>query len=143
MEPGGTYGIPVSNVTGNPGGNNGYITISPETAALTAAGAIYAKAFLETLGQRSGDGMAALAKRFGELVRLRSRKGEQGYLIGIEGATAVVLVTEDLPDEARLALLDLDVTAEEVRGKYLRWDGTARAWRPDDNGDEAVSRSRG
>jgi hypothetical protein len=29
-------------------------------------------------------------------------------------------ITDGMPDEARLALLDLDVTAEDVRGKTLR-----------------------
>ena len=33
-----------------------------------------------------------------------------------------MVVTDDLPDEARLALLDLDVTADDLRGKLLRWD---------------------
>jgi hypothetical protein len=31
-------------------------------------------------------------------------------------------------------VLDLDVTAEELRGKTLRWDTTASAWLPDDAG---------
>ena len=113
----------------NAGGNSGTISVTPETAALAAAGAIYAKAFLETLGQRSGDGLAALSKQLGELVRLRRPKGKPSrYLIGIEGATTIIIVTEDLPDEARLALLDLDVTADGVRGKTLRWDSQASAW---------------
>jgi hypothetical protein len=104
----------------------------PAMTGIVAASVIYAKALLETLGQRSGDGLADLSKRLGELVRARERQGKQdGYLIGIEGATAMLIVTEDLPDEARLAVLDLDVTAEDVRGKTLRWDNEAMAWRPD------------
>lgn len=47
------------------------------------------------------------------------------------GASAVVVVTGDLPDEARLALLDLDLMADEMRGKELRWDDDTSAWRPD------------
>ena len=44
-------------------------------------------------------------------------------LIGLDdGSAADVIITGDLPDEARLALLDLDVTADELRGKTLRWD---------------------
>ena len=42
-----------------------------------------------------------------------------------------LIVTEDLPDEARLALLDLDVTAEDACSKYLRWDNDSMAWRAD------------
>jgi hypothetical protein len=105
---------------------------SPETVAMVTAGTIYAKAFLETLGQRTGEGVASLSKRLGELTRAHFRKGKQeGYLIGIEGATAILMVTENLPDEARLALLDLDVTAPELRGKELRWDPETSVWRPD------------
>lgn len=51
----------------------------------------------------------------------------------MDGEQAVKLVvTEGLPDEARLALLDLDVTAEELRGKELRWDAAAGEWRLSD-----------
>jgi hypothetical protein len=39
-----------------------------------------------------------------------------------DDATAVIAVAEDTPDEARLALLDLDVTADELRGRLLRWE---------------------
>lgn len=38
------------------------------------------------------------------------------------------MVTADLPDEARLALLDLDVTADDVCGKELRWDTASNTW---------------
>jgi hypothetical protein len=75
--------------------------------------------------------MASLTKRFGELVRFRTRKGKAGYLVGLEGATAIIIVTDDLPDEARLALIDLDVTAKDLRGKTFRWDNEATAWRAD------------
>jgi hypothetical protein len=105
-----------------------YIFTAESVAAVTAT-MIYAKAFLETLGQRTGEGVA---KRLGEVIHdRRSRGREREHLVGIEGMTAMIIVTADLPDEARLALLDLDVTAEEVRGKTLRWDGDAMAWRAD------------
>jgi hypothetical protein len=111
---------------------------TPETVALVTAVAIFSKAFLETLGQRTGEGVASLPKRVGDLVRIRkqAKKGKPDeYVIGVgDSATAMIFVTEDLPDEARLALLDLDVTAETLRGKLLRWDVTASAWRPDDEG---------
>ncbi len=38
-----------------------------------------------------------------------------------------------MPDEARLAVLDLDVTADVVRGQVLRWDSSASAWQPADD----------
>lgn len=52
----------------------------------------------------------------------------------LERSRALVVVTDDLPDEARLALLDLDVTAPELRGKLLRWDEAAGEWRPPQRG---------
>lgn len=111
------------------GGNQ--VIVSPETAVLATAAAIYSKAFLETLGHRTGEGVANLSKRVGGLVRARvKRRGSPvEYLIGLDGgATAIIVVTDDTPDEARLALLDLDVTAPELRGKYLSWSKGAGAW---------------
>ena len=76
---------------------------------------------------------------------MRSRPGtslrhpEKGkpdeYRIGLrDGSAATIAITADLPDEARLALLDLDVTAADVRGKLLRWDDETFSWQPADDG---------
>jgi len=104
--------------------------VTAETVALMAT-AIYSKAYLEALGRRTEQGVANLSKRVGDLVRARAkRKGRPDeYLIGLgDGKTAMIVVTEDTPDEARLALLDLDVTAPELRGKCLSWSEGAGAW---------------
>ena len=93
--------------------------------------AIFSKAYLEALGRRTEQGVANLSKHVGDLVRARvSKRGRPDeYLIGLDGdATAMIVVTDDTPDEARLALLDLDVTAPELRGKYLSWSRGAGAW---------------
>jgi len=85
---------------------------------LFAGIAIYSKAFLETLAKHNADGLA-------EAVRTRFRKNEKApeLLVGPgDDAAATLVVTSDTPDEARLALLDLDVTAQDVRGQLLRWD---------------------
>lgn len=113
-----------------------YFWFSPETAAAAAAVAIYCKAFLEALGKRSGEGVADLPKLVLDLTRVRkARKGNFERIVGIDDSSmAMIIVTDDLPDEALLALIDLDVTAEEVRGKTLRWDDTAGAWLPDEKG---------
>jgi len=106
-----------------------YNSITPEQLALVAAVSIYSKAFLEALAKRHADAVA-------DLVRKRFRKnGKDTELeIGLDGDTAAkIVVTADTPDEARLALLDLDVTADDLRGKLLRWDGSASAWRPADD----------
>jgi len=100
---------------------------TPELVALATPVAIYSKAFLETLAKHHADAVA-------DLLRTRSRKNgpTTEVQISIDGGTsAALVVTGDMPDEARLALLDLDLMADEVRGKVLRWDDSASAWRPD------------
>jgi hypothetical protein len=113
----------------------GEILLSPESAALVAAITIFGKAFLETLGQRAGDGAANIPRQVFDLVSARKRRtGKTEVHLGTDSdEAATIAVTADTPDEARLALLDLDVTADELRGKLLRWDGSASAWRPDDD----------
>jgi hypothetical protein len=113
---------------------------SPEAFALATAAAIFSKAFLETLGTRAGDSAANLPKRVRDLARRfhRRKDGGEEFHIGAGGMSATVIVTEDLPDQARLALLDLDVTAEELRGKLLRWDSAASAWRPAESFQDEV-----
>jgi len=105
----------------------------PEQVMLAFALGNFSAAFFQALGQRAAD---SAAKRVGDLVlRLVRKKGKPDeYQIGArDGSSAMITITADTPDEARLALLDLDVTADAVRGKLLRWDGSASAWRPDDD----------
>lgn len=93
----------------------------------------FSAAFVQTLGQRAADGAV---KRVGDLVQTHvRRKGKPDETrIGVDdGSAATIGITEDTPDEARLALLDLDVTADELRGKLLHWDSSASAWRPADD----------
>lgn len=40
-----------------------------------------------------------------------------------------VELTSDLSEDAWLALLDMDFSAPEVRGKTFRWDGKESAWK--------------
>jgi chromosome segregation ATPase len=102
---------------------------SPDHLAAIGAAAIYAKAFLETLAKRHADALEDLVE-----TRIRRKGKPDEYRIGVDAdSVATIAITEDTPDEARLALLDLDVTADEVRGKLLRWDSSASAWRPADD----------
>ena len=99
-------------------------SLTPEQVLVCVAASIYGKAFLETLAKRHADGIA-------DLVRKRFRKNGKTpeVHIGVDnGEAATIVVTGDLPDEARLALLDLDVTSEELRGKLLCWDSATSAW---------------
>jgi len=92
---------------------------------VVVAASIFGRAFLEALGKRAGDGVVDL------ITRIRQNGKTTEAEISLHGDQAVKLVvTGDLPDEARLALLDLDVTAEELRGRELRWDAEAWKWRP-------------
>jgi hypothetical protein len=118
-------------------GNGPDFYFTPEMIALATATAIFSKAFLETLGSRAGDGVANIPKHVADLVRKYiHRKNKSEYQVGVEGhASAIIVITEFLPDEARLALLDLDVAGDEVRGKTLRWDDAAAAWLPDKDGE--------
>jgi hypothetical protein len=100
-----------------------------ETVVAASVLTIFCKAFLEALGKRAGDGLVDLVK-----TRVVRKGIPDEYRIGIDdGSAAKIIVTADTPDEARLALLDLDVTADELRGKLLRWDHAASAWRSTDD----------
>jgi hypothetical protein len=120
------------------GDQNIGIAVDPQSLAIGAAVAIYFKAFLEELGKRSGEGVARLPKLLAERLRVRreAKAGKPELHVGSKDdpMAAMIVVTGDMPAEAWLALLDLDVTAEAVRGKTLRWDATASAWLPEDEG---------
>jgi hypothetical protein len=104
------------------------VVLGPEQLVILAAVSIYSKAFLETLGRHAGDALAEMVR-----TRIRRKNGEiTEAQIGAEGdGTATLVITDNMPDEARLALLDLDVTSKNVRGKVLRWDNESKAWRMD------------
>jgi hypothetical protein len=102
------------------------LTLTPESWPLVVAAAIYAKTFVETLAKRHADALEDLVE-----THLRRIGNKTEAEIGLDGdAAAKIAITEDTPDEARLALLDLDVTDDAVRGKVLRWDSSASAWCP-------------
>lgn len=112
--------------------------IDPETMMLAFVAGNFSSAFIQALGQQAAHSFANLSKtKIKKLTawlqpkRVRRKGQPDEYHIGLkDGATATIVVTEDTPDEARLALLDLDVTAPELRGKELRWDEATGAWRP-------------
>lgn len=91
-----------------------------------AAVVIFGKAYIESLAKHAGDATDGLLKR----MRVRWRRRTREHRLGVGEGAATVVITEDLPDEARLALLDLDVTAPELRGRELVWDSAAGEWRP-------------
>jgi len=97
-----------------------------EMVAFATAAAIYSKAFMETLAKHHAEW---LIKAVHDRFRKNGKATE--LVVGPENdAAATLVITEDLPYAARLALLDLDVTAPELRGRELRWDTASGAWRP-------------
>jgi hypothetical protein len=98
-------------------------------APLVAATGIYTKAFLESLAKHNAEALLDAVHAWVS----KNKKGETiAFLAAADGdEIAKFVVTGDLPDAARLALLDLEVVSEALRGKTLRWDEKALAWRPD------------
>lgn len=109
-----------------------------ETAAVvatTTAVVPYVQAIATELGKRTVE-VAPKAYR-GISCRLRFRgRGSKALVeaaeieVRLDSVVTTVVLTKELPDEARLMLLDLDLTSDEFRGKALRWDSTAGAWLP-------------
>lgn len=104
-----------------------------------------AEAFAAKLGESLGETALAASRRI--LLRFKKERAEtmiklDAMIVTATGAvTTVVLpdsltndsfaaVLKDLPltDEALLALIDLDVTADGVRGETLRWDPKTKTW---------------
>ena len=94
-------------------------------APLMAATGIYSKTFLETLAMHNAEALL-------DAVHARKKGKTIAFLVAADGdAIAKFVVRGDLPDTARLALDDLDVAGEALRGKILRWDAKAMTWHAD------------
>ncbi|MGY1946333.1 hypothetical protein [Nocardia asiatica] len=75
--------------------------------------------------------MARLRQRWYRRARRLHGDVEVVTVLDIENVdAAAILVTADLPDEARLALLDLDPTEAAMHGKVLGWDAESQQWIP-------------
>jgi hypothetical protein len=100
-------------------------------AELAVAAAVtlgpFLTAFCTELGKRFGGTAADWAAR----VRTRQASGSRGAA-GIEiaafGKVTIVEITEPLTDDAKLALLDLDIQDAAYCGQTLRWNPGSGAW---------------
>ncbi|WP_378739147.1 hypothetical protein [Nocardia brasiliensis] len=125
----------------SPGGIPDYILDWSAFTALAPLAAVYGKAFLERLAERTADGVmdapGKLRRRWLRRRRPGSRTPDIAAVLETEdGRGAAILVTADLPDEARLALLDLNPADPALRGRILGWDNDLRQWVPiDPDGD--------
>ncbi|WP_280493238.1 hypothetical protein [Nocardia asiatica] len=112
--------------------------------ALVPVATVFGKAFLEALGQRAADNAAALPAQLRHRWFRRARRSHDDVevvtVLHIENVdAAAILVTADLPDEARLALLDLDPTEPALHGKVLGWDTGRQQWVPVEAPDTPLS----
>lgn len=88
----------------------------------------FVTAFCTELGKRFGGTVADWTSR----VQLRPSRGggsaKVELAVTVDNAMAVLEIEESLPDEARLALLDLDDTG--LLGHRLIWSAEAGKWVP-------------
>jgi hypothetical protein len=86
-------------------------------------------AFCTELGKRLGGTVADWSSRI--KVHVRHRRGNSAtvaldVVMGDEVTTLVL--PEPFTDEARLALIELDIDSEAVCGHRYAWDAQAQAW---------------
>ncbi|MEV6319713.1 hypothetical protein AB0M45_00755 [Nocardia sp. NPDC051787] len=98
--------------------------------AVAPMAALYGKALLEALGERSATGLTALPGKLRQRWFRRGVRSVEAVLDLEDRPSAAILVTDDLPDEARLALLDLDLAEPSLQGEVLTWEVESRQWVP-------------
>ncbi|MFG2400843.1 hypothetical protein [Streptomyces lydicus] len=99
---------------------------SYETVLIASMVSPFVAAFASKLGERLGT--TVRIKRISWLQRLR--RGRE-LVVALPFDRAITIeVRRGLSDEARLALLDLDVDQPELYGHRLRWDDEVKAWLP-------------
>jgi hypothetical protein len=88
----------------------------------------FAEAFAAKLGESLGE---SAARAIGRLRLLRNHRHARTDLdVVLPGSARTTLVLPaDFTDAARLAAIDLDMNAEDVRGAELHWDVGAGQWR--------------
>ncbi|MGW7572405.1 hypothetical protein [Streptomyces sp. NPDC054765] len=108
-----------------------------EAAIAAPPDVLVGAAALYVLGQMGGAYLAKLGELLGEssarvLRRMWLRLGNRSSTLTIRvdrADTLIVLPDGELSDEAKLALIDLDVTADGIRGETLAWDPESQSWR--------------
>ncbi|MFE5994281.1 hypothetical protein [Streptomyces sp. NPDC056453] len=110
--------------------------ISYETVLIAATISPFVTAFATKLGERLGTTVKV------ERMSWRQRRRQRAELVVARPFRRITLeVGAGLSDEARLALIELDVEQPELWGHLLRWDDEAKAWLPVPNvpdGEDAV-----
>jgi hypothetical protein len=121
-----SVGLPGDQIVGGGGEPWTYVyEIAAGFVALKFLGP-FAEAFASKLGERLGESVAAAASK----VRLFRHGDEPRELVVKQGSTeTTVIIPENMSDDARLALIDLDVTLDRFHGQTLYWDAGGGAWR--------------
>jgi hypothetical protein len=83
------------------------------------------------LGKRLGGTVADWISR-AHLRRKVSDPAKADLSVEVDETVIVLELDEGLPDEARIALLDLDIDTQAVRGRRLTWNAELGAWVPTD-----------
>jgi MoaA/NifB/PqqE/SkfB family radical SAM enzyme len=90
-------------------------------------------AFCKELGKRLGGTTAdwlsrTHIRRRGGRPNAVSKSDEADLIVNSDDAVTIIELSEDLSDEAKLAMLDLDISDQKVRGKRLRWNDATQTW---------------
>ncbi|MFF4098811.1 hypothetical protein [Streptomyces sp. NPDC001903] len=92
--------------------------------------------FLETFATKLGERFGESASEALGRIRVTRRRNGSSRNLEIEDpetATPTVLVLpEEFTEEARLAVIELDVTTEQIRGATLRWNPASATWQVTD-----------
>jgi hypothetical protein len=88
----------------------------------------FLEAFAAKLGEQLGESVGRALGRI-TLFRWVGRLRHLGVAVPDSRVWTRLELPEDLTEEARLALIDLDPTADDVRGRLLHWDETTQTWR--------------
>lgn len=88
----------------------------------------FTEAFAAKLGERLGESTASAIGR----IRLLLDRGNNHNELDIvmRGRTTLIL-PENFTDEAKLAAIELDVTADGIHGAVLHWDSVTGQWKSD------------
>jgi hypothetical protein len=86
----------------------------------------FADAYVSGIADRLAESTLKAAER----IRLRRSPATDCVTIKVPGGTTTIVLPEPLTDEARVAFIDLDPAADEIRGKILYWDQDTLAWVP-------------
>ncbi|MGW7458443.1 hypothetical protein [Streptomyces sp. NPDC054797] len=107
--------------------------ISYETVLIAATISPFVTAFATKLGESLGTTVKV------ERMSWRQRRRQRAELVVARPFRSITLeVGAGLSDEARLALIELDVEQPELWGHHLRWDDEAKVWLPVPNVPDGV-----